>query len=457
MPRSPWSALRGTVLALLIGAGPLAALAWSNHPLCTWQALDGLPGLAGKTVKAVPLEQFVAEQAPQLERLLAQQEAWARANLADYPARPEALAFVAAPTGAAAAEAPRARFLQALRLNPHSRLPLFVQLRPGDAAPERPRMPWVDITALRSGAGARTSPYALLAPGEAVSALDVVATASNEPDYGLDLGLFEDNGTPEGGRYGYGRQPFGNATVDYASQAPFHMGFYHEAGIVYAAAKFLRRTHPEARIALFSALARHAFASGHDYWGWRFTGWALHYVQDLTQPYHATVLPGVSVPRMLGINLLAILGYGKPKDDAVMLVSNRHLVVETYQAQRMAKAYAQGRMDDPLLAALRDPSGDRGHWRFEPASVRGVISRESNEASGAFDAQIERSFPAKYTSDPTVSLGNDVDQLPIDTVAQAHSEAEQRQLDRQLATLMANLGRHSRALVRSLTGVGSGP
>ena len=43
----------------------------------------------------------------------------------------------------------------------------------------------------------------------------------------MDIGLFADNGTDFGQGYGFGIQPFGNPNLEYSSQAPFHMGFYH--------------------------------------------------------------------------------------------------------------------------------------------------------------------------------------------------------------------------------------
>lgn len=423
------------------------AHAWSGHSMVTWEALAPLPQLAALQVPAESLEHFAQAEAPALQTVLAGHEAWARAQLPDYAPRPDDLAFRADATRPSA----RDRLLLALRLNPFARLPLFRQLRPGEALPPgREALPWNAVTALASGIGARAFRYVGLAEGENVSALDVLASASAEPDYGLDLSLFADSGTPHGARFGFGAQPFGNAKVDYASQAPFHMGFHHEARVVFAAAGFLKRTQTESRVALFSALARHAFASGHAYWGYRFTGWALHYVQDLTQPYHARVLPGVGVARMLAINALAMAGRQGPKNAAITRVSNRHTVVENYQVRRMAQALDAGRRDDALLAALRDTARDREHPRHETADLRTRVSQEAFDAGDALDAQLERAFPSRYTDDPSVELGVEADLLDLYAVARQHSASEHAALEQRLLPLMVNLGRHSRALVRAL-------
>lgn len=436
-------------LVIAVALWPSApALAWSGHTLCTWEALAGLPELAGRTVRARSLAQFVAEQAPQLEALLRSHEAWARERLPDYPPLPDELAFRA--RAAEDAAPAHDRFVLALRMNPFAPRSLYLQLRPGQPQRSEDLLPPMAVATLGAVMAVRENRYVRVAEGEEVSALDVIATAANEPDYGLDLGLYADNPTTYGPRMGLGRQPYGNAALDYGSQAPFHMAFHHERQLVYLAVGDLRRTMTDARIALFSALARHAFDSGHAYWGWRFAGWALHYVQDLTQPYHATALPGVGLPRLLLVNIAALLGFEGPKNRVIALVSNRHLVLETYQHKRMLRTLASGQRADLLLASLRDTSGDAAHWRYEQSSTRHVVSLEAHAAASQLDDQVARSFPASFVDDPEVTHGVEVEAMEMEDAARQHSAAEHQRLEQQVAELLRRLGRHSRALVRAL-------
>ncbi len=423
--------------------------AWSGHTLGTWQALAVMPELATAQVVAEPLEAFLKAQAQRMADVLNMHESWARESLAGYAPRPDALAFrwIADEDPAAL----RARWLRAMRVSPSVKLPLFLQIKPGAAdVGEASNLPWQQVSSLPSGAGARQHRFRAVSAGEKLSALDVVATAANEPDYGLDIGLWDDNHVAATTGYNFGRQPFGNAGVDYSSQAPFHMGFFHESPIVFAAAAFLKRSYPEHRIHQYQALARQAFASGHTYWGWRFTGWALHYVQDLTQPYHASALPGVGVLRLLGVNVLDLAGVSSFKNNAITLVTNRHTVVENYVFARMRQVYETGDQADPLFAALRDTRTDNKHERYTAESTRKVVTAESNAAATALDRQLELAFPAQYTSDPTQSLGQTSDQLDMFAVAQQGTQVEHKELLRQLTVLMQNFGRHSRALVRSV-------
>ncbi|MBW7926305.1 MAG: phospholipase, partial [Burkholderiaceae bacterium] len=266
---------RGVLLAACsLCAAP--AFAWSNHALATAPALEAMPEFAGLApVKVESLESFLAAQGASLEKVLDEQERWAREHVIAYPPRPEALRFVAA--DAADAAELRRRFVAAVRISPEMPLSLFLQRKPGAPVDDgRAPLPAREATTLPRDTAIEAVKFAALREGEQVAPIDVVASASDEPDYGLDLGLWEDNGTAQGRAYGFGKQPFGNPALDFGTQAPFHMGFYHESRIVYAAAGFLKRTYPEYRVHLWKTLALHALRTGHDYWGWRFAGWAMH-------------------------------------------------------------------------------------------------------------------------------------------------------------------------------------
>ncbi|HVO18009.1 MAG TPA: hypothetical protein VMU15_02060 [Anaeromyxobacter sp.] len=432
--------------ALVAGLAAGRAAAWSDHALLTWDALDALPELGRAAVVAEPLEAYLADQAPALQGLLGEEEAWSRAHLAGYAPRPADLAFRADGDPATL----RQRFLAALRVNPGSRLGLWVRALPGAAGAGRPAVPLPEVTALREDGDLRGTVYLALAPGERVTALEVLATAADEPDRGLDLGLWEDSGTDFGRRSGFGRQPFGNPALEFSSQAPFHMGFYHESWLVYAVAGWLRRTYPEHRIHLYRALSAQALRSGHAYWGWRFAGWALHYLQDLTQPYHARAAPGVGTARQLEIGALDALGVHGPLAAALTLVSNRHLALENYQLHRLRAAVATGREDDALRAALRDASGDRGAPGYDDDAPRARVSREAALAADAVDAAVARCLPHRLVSDPAVTFDDARDPVDLWALSGQAPPPAQRALADEVAGRLRALGRESRSLVRSL-------
>lgn len=436
-------ALMFIVFASIAGA----AGAWSNHALGSWPALAAMPELKNAApVKVESLADFVSAEAAGLAKLLRDEEQWARLNVPNYPPRPDALAFQ--PRDASADELVK-RFVVALRINPESRLNLFVQLPPGQSPDGRATLAESEVTTLKHSDTTKSSSFIKLKAGDLVPVVDVAATASDEPDYGLDIGLWTDNGTVYGKTYGFGTQPFGNPALEFSSQAPLHMGFFHESAIIYKAAPFLQRTYPEYRIHLWQSLASYALRTGHPYWGWRFAGWALHYIQDLTQPYHARVLPAVGVTRMLWINALDIVGIHTPKNHAITFVSNRHLSLENYQLRRLRQAYVTKQFDDPALRALRDTAHDP-QTRYQDDSPRQLITLQSSGLADALDATLVARLPHKYTSDPDYEF--DESAGPVDLYAEIarSNPSSQQAVTQTLVPLLENFGTHSRAFVRTL-------
>lgn len=434
---------RVAAVLLVSWVGP--ALAWSNHGMPTAVALGELPELrAAAPVAVESIERFVQDQAGALEVLLAQEEQWARANVPSYPVRPDALAFKAS-SDVSPAEL-RRRFVAALRLNPQSRLALFAQRLPGQDDAGHEVLNWSKVTTLKGDGTQFATRFVSLAEGERISPLEVLIAAVDEPDYGLDLGLWQDSGSAVSASYGMGTQPFGNPVLEYSGQAPLHMGYYHESAIIYAAAGFLKRTFPEYRLHLYQTLAKHALKSGHPYWGFRFAGWAMHYVQDETQPYHAKVLPGIGTTRMLWINAIDMAGFHDAKNNAITLVSNRHTAIENYQYWTMRQALQAGQLNHPVLAALRDRSRDPAPpWRDN--TLRDDLSRESHDRADALDKALEQTLPARLVSDPKYQMDVTEPRINLAELVGRGPATARGELDAILASLLARCGAYSRMLV----------
>lgn len=437
---------RATLVAILLGTTP--AWGWSNHVLVTRPALAALPAVAGLApVRVESIESFLVAQGPELEPVLDEAEQAWQAQGPDCAPRPEALRY-RVDEAADAAEL-RRRFLAAVRVAPEARLALYVQRGPGtaDAGTAR-RLPATTVTQLPDDEALGTITFEALAEGDELAPLDVLASASDEPDYGLDLGLWEDNGTPQGLAYGFGRQPFGNPALVFGSQAPFHMGFWHESRIIYAAASFLKRTCPAHRVALWQALAKHALRTGHDYWGWRFAGWAVHYLQDLAQPYHARVLPDVGTVRMLWINALHMAGWPRLRDEAVTRVSNRHLAFENF-ARTALEAGARGEPATGVLAAALGGDGTEDPpWTED--SLRKVVAGHAAAAADELDRVIATALPRRYVDDPSFDFGASGERVDLFALLSESDPAGRDALANALAARLAEAGRHTRAFVREL-------
>lgn len=452
MKRCIW--VLASALALLSGQ----AHAWGNHTLPAYRSFEKMPEVANAgPVRVEPLEAFLKAQEKPLETLLASQETWAQQHLDPYPARPAALAFKANP--ARSDDARRLAFLMALRVAPNSRLALYRQ--PDPRAAQAPSGDALAHAAVNTLPEQPDSSYRFLAlkPGDMVQPLEVLASATDEPDYGMDINLWEDSPSDWGKVYGFGALSFGNPALYFATQAPFHMGFYHEDRIIYLAAPFIKKTFPLLRVHQFSSLAALAFRTGHDYWGWRFTGLALHYVQDLTQPYHSSLSPGNGSAQLIGINLLAMVGFPRLKDEMVILLSNRHLALEKYQNQTIERA-ARARLDTPLEVALRQSERDSGYPAWNDLYVRDVVSKQAYGMGGQLVGVLLESLPRGYVSDPTFDFGAKEASInllaEIDRLGPQHAQ-RRALLDRTLAELLTNFGSHSRNVVRGVLRAGGRP
>lgn len=422
---------------------PLAAQAWGNHaPMC-YRAFERMPEVAGAApVKAEALADFLRAQEPGIARLLDAQEAWARQHLAHHAPRPEALRFVADARRSDAER--RAAFLRALRLSPQTRLALFVQPDPREPDTPRPALDAAAVSAAPPSKGG-TQRFVALQPGEAVAPLAVLASACDEPDYGHDLNLFDDN--PGNPGYGFGKQPFGNPAVAIGSQAPFHMGFFHQGAVFNTLAPSFARTFTELRVQQYGGLAALAWQTGHAYWGWRFAGLALHHVEDLTQPYHASAAPGATLGHMMWVNLKAQLGAPADRQGLVVLQGNRHFVLEQFQT-RWILDNARRRRDGPLELALRDAALDARYPPWSPSYVREVVAAEAFAAGPATDAAVVVGAPAKFVSDPNFDFAANEAELGPELARDLQGQRDA--LHRAIAQLLGHFGAHSRNALRGL-------
>jgi hypothetical protein len=379
---------------------PFNCNAWTEHPLLVSKALKDLSVWKNMdSIQAKGLKTFLIENEKELVAFFAEEEKWARANLPNYAKCPEILAFKA--TGNQ--DDILSRFFQTIRINPGAKIPLYLYFLPGISAGSKPLAEPSEITTLNDISSMLKNTYVRIQEGDRVFPFDVLCTANDEPDYGFDLGLFEDNNTSYGKLYCFGVQPFGNPNLEYSSQAPFHMGFYHEAKILYKFGAFLKQTHLDYRIFLYKALSEFAFRQNQPYWGWRFMGWGMHYMGDVSMPYHMKPLPGVSTMRMIWINLKSMLGMPKAQKNAVQLVSNRHTVLEEFQVQAMKKAYQENNLSYPLFQALSNPLPAS---TFSYNFLIEVASNESAENAKSIDKALKKNVPGLLVSDPSVEAND---------------------------------------------------
>jgi hypothetical protein len=397
---------------LVIACSGIAAFAWTDHTKLSYIIFADDPNVK-ETVPAESLDSFIEKEKHGLSQVLTAEEQWLRTNLPYYAPLPDSLRFSETQKGAKLHHS----FIRAIRINPVIPIALYKRIPDGGKADPGHQIVSFDKVALPFLLFLKLEnlQIEIIKPGERMSALSVLATAADEPDYGLDIGLYMDSKTAFGSGYGFGDQPFGNPGLAYATQAPFHMGFYHESPIISLAAPFTKKSGSEYRFNLFSALSSYAFHSGHPYWGYRFAGWALHYLQDSGVVYHERMLPGVST--FAAVKSAAL---GDKKTQAAFLneVSNKHYLYEDYAFYALTDLAKAKITANPMIDALKDRSNDRKVPAMYPFYISEVSGAISAGRSDKVDAVVKKAFPAKFVSDSSYLYG--VTEPPIDIYEYVH-------------------------------------
>ena len=427
-------------LCLIFGS---KAQAWDQHAIPTFLALSEMEFFKkAPLIPAEPFDSFLQIESARIEKTLTDEEEWAREFLREFPPLPTNLKFKSSslPTSPASL---RTAFLKAIRIQPQSKLGLYLQRTPGRAFEKYPTLRPSEVSLISEHQDLNL--WVAIQPKQPVSPLDILVTAVDEPDLGIDIGLWEDN-PGVGTEYGFGKQPFGNPSLSYSGQAPFHMGFFHENPLIYALASFTQRTYPEMRVHQWTSLARFAFENGHPYWGWRFLGWALHYIQDLTQPYHSTLLPGVSLAQTLGINFLYEIGIRYPKQQMIQLITNEHLAFEHYHLELLSRLMKKKTVD-PLIRSLQDPQEDSTDLHAHPLFLREIVAKSSYDLARQTHLTLSQALPARWVKDPNYVYGKTDPHLNILAEIAMHPELDQSSLHELLNLLMKDFGKYTRSFL----------
>ena len=429
----------------LLGSRPFQANAWEIHTLIAQPVFSTMEEITGADdVVVTSLEEFLILAELYLEETLEEEEDWAIKNLDFYAPLPGALVFESTNEVSTA----RSRFFQAIRINPESKLIPYLQLMPGSNAGSYPILVPEQVTPMKENDGFYNVKFVALTTGDTIDPLSVLVTANDEPDLGLDIGLYEDNDSEWGQRYGMGQQPYGDPKLEYGSQAPIHMGFFHESALINMAAPYLKASYPEYRIHLYKTLSELAFSLGHDYWGWRFMGWGLHYLADLTQPYHSRALPGVSISKMVVGNVMDMLGHSRMKDEAIQLVSNRHMAIELLERQLLERAYLEQDMEYIHIKTL---SAERAIPHYMDMIPREIMAKKAYSRANRLNKIISRNFPDQLVSDPNFQLGNYPEKYALlDVLNNSDNAASIQNLELELNDILIDFATYGRSYARSI-------
>ena len=138
--------------------------------------------------------------------------------------------------------------------------------------------------------------------------------------------------------------------------------------LLYSVAPWAKRSMVLARYYQYSSLAALALRTGHDYWGWRFAGLALHYLQNLTHPYHARLAPGESSAKLLAYSTLARMRcLPGPRNARIRAITNQRLLLDALQNQLQTHSHK----------ALQTQDKDSSYPEWNDRYLRNVVAAQA--------------------------------------------------------------------------------
>lgn len=333
-----------------------SSYAYDDHALISYYALH--QDLGDESVQFEPLDEFLIGEQAEIAKALSEAELWCKSNLTRYKPLPQDLVFTATGNGSDIV----AHFLKSIRVNPKYFQYDYLQDVGGNLSGKFPDKihDWKKLYRLNCNYHSKI-PFLKLRPGDIVPAINVISTASDIPDYGMDTGLFANDHDAWGGIYGFGDQPFGDPEKLMQQQAPFHMPYYHNAFLTTVMPN-LKSPYAVYREKYYTEIARVAFRTKHFYWGYYFAGLALHYVEDCCLPYHVSMVPGSN---SLGLFWEIIKDNNYIPRVVIPKISAQHLFLEAYifndfveERSCRKKAYLLDAVSDGSISENLPPNND---------------------------------------------------------------------------------------------------
>jgi hypothetical protein len=387
--------------------------AWSDHTSLTFYTLENSsPSTLEKNISVETIQNFLEDMKKnhpgELSKSIQKTEDWAKQNGKQFRPIPENIFYK---ENQVQDENLTTAFFHGIRINPNMVQFPYVRDFPSSYLKDHPQFknlwdPKKEIHEKEvtiSTIGDSSVPdlrYFKVDNQQIVPALVVLATAADDPDLGLDINLFENNNTNFGKIYKFGNQPFGDPRVGFSTQAAFHYGAYQEWKIFYALAPQTKESYAAYRIKLYRELAKTAFAAGHEYWGWKFLGFGLHYLQDITQPYHAHFFPGYNTMAMISYYALSLVGFKKPLENKINLVANRHFLFEDFVHRLLENPQLPDSVN--LQQTLNKVTEDEKNINYQDNYPQDIVSKNTIQYADDLSNTLVENFPAKYANDPNL-------------------------------------------------------
>ena len=261
--------------------------------------------------------------------------------------------------------------------------------------------------------------YTIGEKGRPVSARQVLTSYSGEPDWGMDKGLDASS---------HQKLMGGTDPKQTSSQGFRHMSFL-----------LGRMGEAPNRAQLFFDLGAKAIEKGHPYWGFRFTAWGMHYLEDMGTPVHTNMLPTLKYIRIKGM-LRPRDASGKRRFNkgvitdlvrgSAQINANYHFLYEHY----VDRAYtAKDSRGQALSSAVKGDGKQPGWFRrlFAPRSITKLARRRawSRLSTPGIARNAIRFFTGKFRQPDKGAPDNTVGSVNKEIVQNTVAGADRRMKD----------------------------
>lgn len=146
---------------------------------------------------------------------------------------------------------------------------------------------------------------------------------------------------------------------------------------------------------------------------------------------------------------LSMVGMPGAKDNMIILLSNRHFVLERYESQ-MIQSAALACKASSVEAARHDTSTDASYPAWSDLYARNTVARQAHDLGVTVTHQMLATVPTGYVNDPGFDFGLHAKDIDLMAEVARQGDAPKTALESTIATLMRNASAHSRNLVRGI-------
>jgi hypothetical protein len=145
-----------------------------------------------------------------------------------------------------------------------------------------------------------------------------------------------------------------------------------------------------------------------------------------------------------------MLGFPTAQANAVQLSSNRHVALETFEANLLVDALRSNDLQDPTLAALL-ASGTIP--TYNDSAIRNNLTSATHALTMKMNKAIMKYMPAYYVNNPSVELGNIPERWEIiDMITANYGPDGVNEMDEVQAEAFKGFATWGRSFVRAIVG-----